>query len=158
MYMSENSGVLGDNVSKIMNGTDILSETAEQEDTMDRLFKKYIAYAEKQGVPKEILSLMTMEGMSLSQAMQIKFGYEDGLSIDDIKGYANPEMQKNDMVMARYNILLSKRLEIYQAVERMAVPGKKPSLDQKIENAGTRTQKADSVQDRGLSKEVESVR
>ena len=152
MYIAENSSQLGKDVSKIMNDEKVYSD-----DTMKRLCQKYIEYCREQGVPENVLSLMSNPGFSLPQMMQIKFGYEDGLSLDDIASYAKPELEKNQMVISRYNLLTGKNLGVQQTVDRMAAPNKKPALDSKIAGAKSRANKSGNGKEKAVSNEPERV-
>lgn len=136
LYLTENSAQLGKNVSQIMSNEEISPEATNADEVMDILCQKYLEYAKEQGVPENILNLMSSQKFSLTQMMEIKFGWEDGLSGEEVSKYANPEFSSRKMVICRYHLLCEKEKGITQVVDNNnknhGQEEKKPS-PQKIE-------------------------
>lgn len=117
LYLTENSAHLGKNVTQIMNNGEIFPEAIHTDEVMDLLCQKYLEYAREQGVPEDILNLMSSQKFSLTQMMEIKFGWEDGLSGEEVSKYANPEFSSRKMVICRYHLLCEKEKDIIQVVD-----------------------------------------
>ena len=82
------------------------------------LVEKYIQYCQKEGVPDEIIELMKQQGMTLMHCMQIKYGYEDGLDVKDIRQYAYPTCDKQQCVNIRFQLLKDKDVSFTMGTSR----------------------------------------
>lgn len=77
----------------------VYEDDPKQRETIE----KYKEYCKIENIPDEVLTMMNIRGMTLSQCMQLKFAYESGLSIKQIASIAHPEISRGDMQIAIYN-------------------------------------------------------
>ena len=97
------------------NEQEIITDNSSQECS---LVEKYIHHCQKDGIPNEIIELMKQQGMTLMHCMQIKFGYEDGLDVKEIRQYAHPTYDKQQCVNIRFQLLENKETPLAKGTGR----------------------------------------